>query len=75
MIGHNGGNQSRLNISFNFPDHVPANHLLRGINQFFDLVRSARLSRPVLQSHWPPLDRSGADDPDVDHRLLFWDLL
>jgi len=37
MMGHNGGNQSRLFYSFNLDDHVPANHLLRGVNQFLDL--------------------------------------
>jgi hypothetical protein len=38
MMGHNGGNQNRLFYSFNLEDHVPANHLLRGINQFLDLT-------------------------------------
>lgn len=38
MMGHNGGNQNRLFHSFNLEDHVPANHLLRGVNHFLDLA-------------------------------------
>jgi hypothetical protein len=38
MMGQNGGNPNRLFYSFNLDDHVPANHLLRGIDQFFDLA-------------------------------------
>jgi transposase len=37
MMGYNGGDQNRLFYSFNLDDHVPASHLLRGINQFLDL--------------------------------------
>jgi hypothetical protein len=38
MMGQNSGNQSRLFYSFNLNEHVPANHLLRGIDQFLDLA-------------------------------------
>ena len=38
MMGQNDGNQNRLFDSFNLEDHVPANHLLRGIERFFDLA-------------------------------------
>jgi transposase len=37
MMGQRGGKQDRLFYSFNLDDHVPANHLLRGINHFLDL--------------------------------------
>lgn len=38
MMGQSGGNQNRLFYSFNIEAHVPANHLLRGIDQFLDLA-------------------------------------
>jgi hypothetical protein len=38
MMGQNGGNQNRLFYSFNLEDHVPASHLLRGIDKFLDLT-------------------------------------
>ena len=38
MMGQNGGNQNRLFYSFNLEDHVPANHLLRGIDECLDLT-------------------------------------
>jgi hypothetical protein len=34
MMGQHSGNQDRLFYSFNLDDHVPANHLLRGIDNF-----------------------------------------
>jgi transposase len=37
MMGQHGGNQERLFYSFNLEDHVPADHLLRGVDQFLDL--------------------------------------
>jgi len=37
MMGQNSGNQNRLFYSFNLEEHVPKNHLLRGIDQFLDL--------------------------------------
>ena len=36
-MGQSSGNQNRLFYSFNLEEHVPANHLLRGIAEFFDL--------------------------------------
>jgi hypothetical protein len=38
MMGQNSSNQNRLFYSFNIEDHVPTNHLLRGIDQFLDLA-------------------------------------
>jgi hypothetical protein len=37
MMGQQGGSQGKLFYSFNLDDHVPRNHLLRGIDRFFDL--------------------------------------
>ena len=37
MMGHRGGEQDRLFYSFNLEDHVPRNHLLRGVDRFPDL--------------------------------------
>lgn len=37
MIGQRGGSQERLFYSLNLDDHVPSDHLLRGIDRFFDL--------------------------------------
>ena len=32
MLGQTGGDQNRLFYSFNLDEHVPADHLLRGID-------------------------------------------
>lgn len=37
MMGQQGSGQDRLFYSFNLDEHVPRDHLLRGINQFLDL--------------------------------------
>jgi transposase len=37
MMGSQRSGQARLFYSFNLEDHVPANHLLRGIDRFLDL--------------------------------------
>lgn len=37
MIGFQADNQDRLFYSFNLEDHVPQNHLLRGIDRYLDL--------------------------------------
>lgn len=61
MMGHNGGNQSRLFYSFNLEDHVPANHLLRGIDQFLDLAD--------LRSYLAPF-YSHTGRPSIDPELM-----
>jgi hypothetical protein len=38
MMGFQSGSQEQLFYSFNLGDHVPANHLLRGIDYFLDLT-------------------------------------
>ncbi|MGA7181268.1 MAG: IS5/IS1182 family transposase, partial [Thiobacillaceae bacterium] len=37
MMGRKAGSQDRLFYSFNLEDHIPQNHLLRGIDQCLDL--------------------------------------
>jgi transposase len=37
MMGQRGGTQDKLFYSFNLDDHVPRDHLLRGIDQVLDL--------------------------------------
>jgi transposase len=37
MMGEQSSNQERLFYSFNLEDHVPADHLLRGVDHFLDL--------------------------------------
>jgi len=46
MIGRQDICQAPLFYSFNLDDHVPKNHLLRGIDQFLDLGELNR-KRPV----------------------------
>jgi Transposase domain (DUF772) len=65
MMGHNGGNQNRLFYSFNLDDHVPANHLLRGIDQFFDLTDL----RAYLAPFYSHIGRPSID-PELMIRML-----
>ena len=37
MMGNQGGAQERLFYSFNLEDHIPKDHLLRGVDRFLDL--------------------------------------
>jgi transposase len=66
MVGRNGGNQNRLFYSFNLEDHVPANHLLRGIDKFLDLTDL----RAVLAPFYGHTGRSSID-PELMIRMLF----
>jgi transposase len=61
MMGQNGGNQNRLFYSFNLDQHVPASHLLRGIDQFFDLAD--------LRSYLAPF-YSHTGRPSIDPELM-----
>jgi transposase len=61
MMGQNSGNQSRLFYSFDLDAHVPANHLLRGIDQFFDLSD--------LRSYLAPF-YSHTGRPSIDPELM-----
>jgi hypothetical protein len=37
MMGSHTSGQERLFYSFNLEDHIPRNHLLRGIDRFLEL--------------------------------------
>ena len=61
MMGQRGGSQDRLFYSFNLDDHVPRNHLLRGIDRFFDLGE--------LRHHLAPF-YSHTGRPSIDPELM-----
>ncbi|PLP98026.1 IS1182 family transposase [Cupriavidus pauculus] len=61
MMGQQGGMQDRLFYSFNLDDHVPSNHLLRGIDRFFDLGD--------LRQHLAPY-YSHTGRPSIDPELM-----
>lgn len=61
MMGQQGGSQDRFFYSFNLDDHVPRNHLLRGIDRFFDLSE--------LRQHLAPF-YSHTGRPSIDPALM-----
>src|SRR5215469_8012564 len=61
MMGEQCDNQQRLFYSFNLDEHVPADHLLRGIKQFLDLSD--------LRSYLSPF-YSHTGRPSVDPELM-----
>ena len=65
MMGYNGGDQNRLFYSFNLDDHVPASHLLRGINQFLDLSDLRAYLAPFYSHTGRP-----SIDPELMIRVL-----
>lgn len=65
MMGCQGGNQNRLFYSFNLEDHVPASHLLRGIDQFFDLSDLRAYLAPFYSHTGRP-----SIDPELMMRML-----
>ena len=70
MMGERTVMQEALFYEFSIERHVPADHLLRSIDRFVDLSGIAVASAALLQRDRAALDRSGADDPDADRRLL-----
>ena len=70
MMGQQGAGQDRLFYSFDLDDHVPQEHLLRGVNRFLDLSE-LRLHLAPFYSHTgrPSVDPE-FDDPDADRWLL-----
>lgn len=61
MMGRQGGNQEPLFYSFRLEDHVPADHLLRGIDHFLDLRE--------LHQHLAP-HYSNTGRPSIDPALM-----
>jgi transposase len=65
MMGQSSGTQNRLFYSFNLDDHVPASHLLRGVNQFFDLADLRAYLAPFYSHTGRP-----SIDPELMIRML-----
>jgi len=65
MMGQQGGGQGRLFYAFNLEDHVPQNHLLRGIHQFLDLSGLRRHVAPFYSHTGRP-----SIDPELMVRML-----
>lgn len=65
MIGFQRDNQKRLFYSFDLEDHVPQNHLLRGINQHLDLTNL----RHHLADYYSHTGRPSID-PELMIRML-----
>jgi transposase len=61
MMGRQPGGQKQLFYSFNLDDHVPADHLLRGIDRFLDLSELYRHLAPFY---------SHTGRPSIDPKLL-----
>ena len=61
MMGQGSGGQKPLFYSFNLDDHVPSDHLLRGIDRFLDLSD--------LRRHLAPF-YSHTGRPSIDPQLL-----
>jgi transposase len=65
MMGQQADGQERLFYSFNLEDHVPAQHLLRGIDQCLDLSEL----RQYLTEYYSHTGRPSID-PELMMRML-----
>jgi transposase len=65
MMGQQGGNQDRLFYSFNLESHVPADHLLRGMDRCLDLSDLHRQLAPFYSHTGRP-----SIDPELRVRML-----
>src|SRR5829696_1541275 len=65
MMGRSGGAPDQLFYSFNLEDHVPPDHLLRGIDRFLDLGEL----RKHLSTFYSHTGRPSID-PDLMIRML-----
>ena len=65
MMGQSGGTQDQLFYSFSLEDHVPPDHLLRGIDHFLDLSEL----RKHLSSFYSHTGRPSID-PELMIRML-----
>ena len=57
MMGQQAGGQDQLFYSFNVEAHVPADHLLRGVDRFLDLSDLRKL--------WLPSTATQGDPPSI----------
>ena len=64
-MGQRSGNQEQLFYSFNLDDHVPSDHLLRGIDRFLDLTNA----RQHLAAYYSHTGRPSID-PELMVRML-----
>jgi transposase len=65
MMGQRGGKQDRLFYTFNLNDHVPADHMLRGIDRYLDLTDL----RQHLEAYYSHTGRPSVD-PELMIRML-----
>lgn len=65
MMGHQSGVQEQLFFCFSLENHIPKDHLLRGINRFLDL----RDFRQHLAEYYSPIGRPSID-PELMIRML-----
>src|SRR6266404_7702463 len=65
MMGQRTGGQKKLFYSFNLDDHVPADHLLRGIDRCLDLGELRRHLAPFYSDTGRP-----SIDPELMIRML-----
>ena len=65
MMGQGSGGQKKLFYSFNLDDHVPADHLLRGIDRCLDLGELRRHLAPFYSDTGRP-----SIDPELMVRML-----
>lgn len=65
MMGQGAGSQDRLFYSFSLEDHVPQNHLLRGIDRYLDLSEL----RKHLAEYYSHTGRPSID-PELMIRML-----
>ena len=65
MMGQHNGTQDRLFYSFNLDAHVPADHLLRGIDRFLDLAELRQQLAPFYSHTGRP-----SIDPELLIRML-----
>ncbi|QPK64742.1 hypothetical protein IVG45_07275 [Methylomonas sp. LL1] len=54
MIGQQSGIQEQLFFGFSFENHIPKDHLLRGINHFLDLGDFRQLNHPSANGRSVP---------------------
>jgi hypothetical protein len=67
MMGQLSSGQERLFYSFNLEDHIPANHLLRSIDQCLDLSDL----RHYLADFYSPIGRPSIDPELMNRRPCF----
>jgi hypothetical protein len=69
MMGFQG-TPARLFYDFCLEEHVPVDHMLRGIDRHLALDDLRQSLKPFLQPDGPTFGRSRADDPHADRWLL-----